>query len=101
MVIEDGVLVSVENSDGVDGKFVIPAGVTRIGYEVFFGCSGLTSIEIPEGVTSIGERAFDGCRSLTSIKIPESVTSIGNCAFSQKTTILFEEDTKKEFIEKI
>lgn len=60
----------------------IPEGVTSIGDEAFWRCSGLTSISIPKGVTSIGNNAFDGCSGLTSIIIPESVTNIGYSAFS-------------------
>ncbi|MCR5433675.1 MAG: leucine-rich repeat protein [Bacteroidaceae bacterium] len=55
--------------------------VTRIGYDAFIDCSGLTSITIPEGVTSIGEAAFYYCTGLTSINIPSGVTSIGVQAF--------------------
>ena len=65
-----------------EGAIVIPKeikgiAVTSIGDYAFYGCSGLTSIEIPEGVTSIGRDAFHGCSGLTSIEIPEGVTSIG------------------------
>ena len=45
----------------------IPSGVTEIGYQTFYGCSGLTSLTIPSGVTSIGKWAFRGCSGLTSI----------------------------------
>ncbi|MBR4770005.1 MAG: leucine-rich repeat protein, partial [Clostridia bacterium] len=62
---------------------VIPndGSVTSIGYSAFYGCSGLTSINIPNSVTSIEGWAFYGCSGLTSITIPSSVTSIGNWAF--------------------
>ncbi|MDO5771175.1 MAG: leucine-rich repeat domain-containing protein [Bacteroidales bacterium] len=60
----------------------IPNSVTEIGYEAFRGCSGLTSVSIGNSVTSISERAFWGCSGLTSVEIPNSVTSIGHSAFS-------------------
>lgn len=55
----------------------IPSSVTIIGSYAFYSCTGLTSIEIPNSVTFIGDRAFSGCSGLTSIEIPNSVTSIG------------------------
>ena len=55
--------------------------VTSIGESAFWGCSGLTSVEIPSSVTSIGYGAFCGCRGLTSVVIPSSVTSIKGEAF--------------------
>ena len=57
--------------------------VTSIERWAFCHCSGLTSIEIPNSVTSIGEGAFFGCKGLTSIEIPNSVTSIGKEAFRE------------------
>ena len=60
----------------------IPNSVTSIGGSAFSGCSGLTSINIPNGVTSIEQYTFSGCSGLTSINIPNSVTSIGEYAFA-------------------
>ncbi len=60
----------------------IPSSVTSIGDSAFFDCSSLESIEIPTSVTSIGDYAFEYCSGLTSIEIPSSVTSIGYFAFS-------------------
>ena len=62
-------------------RIEIPNNVTSIGYEAFRGCTGLTSVEIPNSVTSIGDEAFYGCTGFTSIEIPNSVTSIGERAF--------------------
>ena len=59
----------------------IPNSVESIGDYAFYGCSGLTSIEMPDYVASIGEGAFYGCSGLTSIVIPDDVYSIGNMAF--------------------
>ena len=53
----------------------------KLGDWAFYGCSGLTSLNIPSGVTSIGDKAFKGCSRLTSLTIPSSVTSIGDWAF--------------------
>ena len=48
-------------------SFVIPDGVTSIGYGAFSDCISLTSVEIPDSVTSIGEWAFDQCSSLEDV----------------------------------
>ena len=61
---------------------VIPNGVTSIGNNAFYDCSGLTSIEIPNSVTSIGDSAFSGCKGLKNVTIGNRVTSIGGSAFS-------------------
>ena len=59
----------------------IPNGVTTIGENAFYGCSGLTSVTIPNSVTSIENGAFMDCFCLSSVTIPNSVTSIGSRAF--------------------
>lgn len=55
--------------------------VTKIGYDSFSDCSGLTSLTIPNNVDSIGDYAFSDCTGLTSITIPNSVASIGTACF--------------------
>ena len=81
------ILESVTNS-----STGINYSVTSIGYEAFYGCSGLTSVAIPSSVTSIGNYAFTNCTGLRSITIPNRVTSIGpeaffNCAKLTSVTI--------------
>ena len=77
--------------------FGINTQLTSIGDYAFFGCDGLTRVEIPSGVTSIGDYAFYGCDGLTSIEIPSSVTSIGENAFyycSSLTSVVFGENSQ-------
>ena len=87
MIIKDGVLIKVENSDIVNGTFSIPAGVTSIGNTAFRLCTSLKQLNIPNGVTSIGYSAFSECTSLEKINIPNSVTSIGNETFLDCTSL--------------
>lgn len=60
---------------------IIEQGVTTIGNEAFYNCSGLTSVTLPNLVTTIGSKAFYQCIGLTSITIPSSVSSIADYAF--------------------
>lgn len=61
--------------------FSLPSSVTSIGYESFFRCISLTSIDIPEGVTEIDYWAFRLCGSMTSVTLPDSLVSLGDEAF--------------------
>ena len=80
---------------------VTPDGVTSIGDNAFYNCSGLSSMTIPNSVTYIASNAFEGCYGLTSVTfhcasidswfkdfssiqeiiIGDDVTSIGDNAF--------------------
>ena len=62
-------------------KVIIEDGVTSIGDYAFYGCVGLTSVDIPNSVTFIGWFAFGGCSSLPNVTIPNSVIDIGTGAF--------------------
>ena len=55
--------------------------VVEIDNHAFYGCSGLSSIELPDNVTKIGSYAFYGCSSLVSIELSNSVVEIGSYAF--------------------
>ncbi len=66
--------------DPNDGETQLP--VVAIGTEAFWGCDGLTSVEIPSTVREIWDRAFQECPDLTEITLPTSVTMIWDMAFS-------------------
>lgn len=80
---------SISSHTFANGKGLIKFDgiVTSIGSDAFYGCTGLTSINIPNSVTSIGEDAFCDCTGLASIDIPNSVTSIGEMAFYRCTDL--------------
>ena len=48
----------------------LPAGLTSIAANAFYGCSWMTSIALPASLTSIGDFAFKDCSSVTSIQLP-------------------------------
>lgn len=63
-------------------KVRIDYGITKIGTNIFHGCTALTSVDIPESVREIGGGVFIDCEMLRDIEIPESVTAIENFTFS-------------------
>ena len=71
---------SIPNKSDI-AEVEIGSHVTRIGFDAFSGCNGLTSVMIPGSITSIVDSAFMDCSSITSVTIPGSVTSIGDYAF--------------------
>lgn len=88
MIIENGVLIRVEESDiNEDGSFIIPEWVNKIGDRAFMKCRSLQTIEIPEGITEIGSLAFAGCNNLNSVMLPKSLARIGNGAFGKCRTL--------------
>ena len=75
-------LSKVNDTEIVNGTYIIPEWVTEIGVYAFGGRTSLKSIVIPDGVTEICDAAFSGCISLSSIVIPDGVTEICDAAFS-------------------
>ena len=56
--------------------------VREIGDYAFYGCEGLSSIELPMRLTAIGNSAFSGCEQLSSIDLSgRRVATIGKNAF--------------------
>ena len=74
---------SAFNGCKVLSSITIPASVTSIGKQAFYGCTKLETVTFAKGskLETIGESAFNGCKVLSSITIQASVTSIGNFAF--------------------
>ena len=60
---------------------IIPASVTIIGRDAFWGQWNFSWIDIPESVTTIEEDAFIYCANLWSINLPKGLTTIGKDAF--------------------
>lgn len=79
----DGSTTSTSSCCNIAG-IILPASVTRIGKQAFWGSLRLESVEFATGsqLKEIGDSAFQGCSNLTSIDIPASVTKLGNTAFS-------------------
>ena len=71
----------------IDGRCVIPHGVTEILEEEFADCQELKEVVIPDTVVNIGMGAFMECHSLQSVTIPRSVTKIPHCAFFWCTSL--------------
>ena len=63
-------------------ELVIPYGVEKIGYKVFYNSPYLQSITLPDGLKEIGYYAFGNAEYLKQINIPNTVTVIGEGAFS-------------------
>lgn len=87
---DDGVLFSadgytlIQYPGGLEGDYSIPEGVTSIGNAAFFGCAGLTAIDIPDSVTSIGDFALADCINLLEIDVDD-----GNPDYSSVDGVLF------------
>ncbi len=50
-------------------QFVVPEGVTTIGHNAFYNCTGLTSLTLATTVTEIGILPFGGCTNLRGVKV--------------------------------
>ena len=92
-VNSDGMSVRVTghvNGTSATGVLIIPESVTyeeteysvtKISYEAFSGCSGLTSVTFGNSVASIGEDAFWNCTGLTSVNYLGDIAQWCNITF--------------------
>ena len=65
----------------------IPAEVTSIGAEAFYGNLALASVTFNEKLTTTGASAFANCTSLISVTLPVSLTKIGDKMFESCTSL--------------
>ena len=68
-------------------EYSIPNSVSKIGEEVFAGCTTLTAITMTDSVTDIKDNAFSNCTALRSIVIPDSVVKMGDQVLSGCTAL--------------
>ncbi len=81
MEIKDGVLISIDESDIVNGKIVIPSSVKKISSTCNFSDTYiLDEVEMEEGVEEIGDAAFKSSL-IKKVKFPKSLKIIGKSAF--------------------
>ncbi|MFQ7292864.1 MAG: leucine-rich repeat domain-containing protein [Monoglobales bacterium] len=69
------------------GDYVIPSGVTSIGFATFNNCNNLVNITIPDSVTEIDDETFDSCCNLMNINV-----SANNENYSSQDGVLFNKD---------
>lgn len=82
MVIKDGVLLGVAYTDlMVNGKLIVPDGVTKIKLTWANRCYGIRSVVIPDSVKVIGSWSFSGCHTLTEVDLGHGVEVIEDSAF--------------------
>ena len=68
---------------GLTGDLIIPNSVTNIEDYAFYGCSGFKgNLSMPDNLIRIGAAAFGGCGGFTGeLLIPDNVIEIGKGAF--------------------
>lgn len=63
----------------------VSTNLSYIGYEAFYGCTSLTSVEISSDIEYIGSKAFSGCTGLSSVTFPQTTSNlydVGNNIFT-------------------
>lgn len=68
-------------------KVYLPDGVSEIGDQAFFNCSGLRDMFLPRSVKTIGVSAFENCSSLKSIHTSDNLLTIKDRAFAGCTSL--------------
>ena len=63
-------------------EIVYTLDVTSVGYQSFYNCTALKTVELGDAIETIGEYAFASCRALHSFTIPATCQTVGYNAFS-------------------
>lgn len=61
--------------------------LNTIEMEAFYGCTGLTEVDIPRTVTAMGDNVFQNCTSLQSVNIHATMTAIPEMCFYNCTSL--------------
>ena len=85
-------LENVFNTSLSPFSVTVSPGIQQIGSYAFYGCTGLTSINIPTSVTFVSTNSFQGCTGLTSINVDS-----GGYYYSSENGVLFN-NTKTELL---
>ena len=67
--------------------FDMPNSVVELGFEAFYGCTYLESINLSNKLRLIGSSAFSECSSLKEIELPDSVQIIREHVFDYCTSL--------------
>ncbi|MCD8089172.1 MAG: leucine-rich repeat protein [Clostridiales bacterium] len=62
-------------------EIIIPDSVKRISEAAFYGCTGLSSVQLGNRTEEIGLQSFERCSGLTEITLPDSLKILGEYAF--------------------
>ena len=61
--------------------------ISTIEMEAFYGCTGLTEVDLPRTVTAMGDSVFQNCTSLQTVNIHATMTSIPEMCFYNCTSL--------------
>ena len=90
--IENNILYNKEKTEliaaieRIQGKFIIPENIEKIGDRAFHNQTNMTSIELPTSLKEIGN-SFNFCSGLKEIDIPTNVEKIGSSCFGDATNL--------------
>ena len=90
--IENNILYNKEKTEliavieRIQGNFIVPENIEKIGDRAFHNQKKMTSIELPTSLKEIGN-SFNFCNGLVEITIPANVEKIGNNCFASAVNL--------------